>query len=191
MSIFDKLLWGVLILILLLAVAAGFLFGLPSSIPDVALKSEKITMQELEINLTPEQKAVLNENLTPAPVEGQTRPAIVRKKEVFRINRPLMRKLANRTECQRELMNASSEPMEDGSLRIFDIKAGCLLDKVGLQNEDRLKMVNGQSLDFTSMGAIFTTHSDSLAKLQSGQPVVIQIERRGQLVALVIDPTGI
>ena len=64
MSIFDKLLWGVLILILLLAVAAGFLFGLPSSIPDVALKSEKITMQELEINLTPEQKAVLNERKT-------------------------------------------------------------------------------------------------------------------------------
>ena len=62
-----------------------------------------------------------------------------------------MDKLANRTECQRELMNASSEPQEDGSLRIFDIKAGCLLDKVGLQNEDRLKMVDGQPLDFTSM----------------------------------------
>ncbi len=191
MSFFDKLLWGVLILIILLATAVGFLFGLPSSIPDVALKSEKISLEELQKNLTPEQKEILTDNLTPEPAEGQTRPPRQPRSEVFRINRPLMKKLANRTECQRELMNASSEPMEDGSLRIFDIKAGCLLEKVGLKNEDRLKMVDGQALDFTSMGAVFSSHSDSMAKLQAGQPVVIQIERRGTMVALVIDPTGI
>ena len=191
MSIFDKILWGILSLLIILAIVWGLLIGLPSSIPDVAMKSERIPIEELRKNLTSEQNAILTENLTPSAEDGQARSRRAPQSEVFRINRPLMKKLANRTECQRELMNASSEPMEDGSLRIFDIKAGCLLDKVGLQNEDRLKMVNGQSLDFTSMGAIFTTHSDSLAKLQSGQPVVIQIERRGQLVALVIDPTGI
>ena len=191
MSIFDKILWGVLILLITLALVWGVVIGLPSSIPDVAMKSERISIEALRKDLTSEQNALLTESLTPAAQEGQTRPPRAPQSEVFRINRPLMAKLANRTECQQELMNASSEPQEDGSLRIFDIKAGCLLDKVGLQNEDRLKMVDGQPLDFTSMGAVFSSHSNSLAKLQAGQPVVIQIERRGRMVALVIDPTGI
>lgn len=191
MSIFDKILWGVLILLVTLALVWGIVIGLPSSIPDVAMKSERISIEALRKDLTSEQNALLTENLTPAAQEGQTRSPRAPQSEVFRINRPLMAKLANRTECQQELMNASSEPQEDGSLRIFDIKAGCLLDKVGLQNEDRLKMVDGQPLDFTSMGAVFSSHSNSLAKLQAGQPVVIQIERRGRMVALVIDPTGI
>ena len=191
MSLFDKILWGVLILIVTLATVWGIVIGLPSSIPDVAMKSERISIEALRKDLTSEQNALLTENLTPAAEEGQARSRRAPQSEVFRINRPLLTKLANRTECQQELMNASSEPQEDGSLRIFDIKAGCLLDKVGLQNEDRLKMVDGQPLDFTSMGAVFSSHSNSLAKLQSGQPVVIQIERRGRMVALVIDPTGI
>ena len=191
MSLFDKILWGVLILIVTLATVWGIVIGLPSSIPDVAMKSERISIEALRKDLTSEQNALLTENLTPAAEEGQARSRRAPQSEVFRINRPLLTKLANRTECQQELMNASSEPQEDGSLRIFDIKAGCLLDKVGLQNEDRLKMVDGQPLDFTSMGAVFSSHSNSLAKLQAGQPVVIQIERRGRMVALVIDPTGI
>ena len=144
-----------------------------------------------ERDKTVKKNALLTENLTPSAEDGQSRSRRAPQSEVFRINRPLMKKLANRTECQRELMNASSEPQEDGSLRIFDIQAGCLLDKVGIQNEDRLKMVDGKPLDFTSMGAVFSSHSNSLSKLQSGQPVVIQIERRGRMVALVIDPTGI
>lgn len=191
MSLFDKILWGVLILIVTLATVWGIVIGLPSSIPDVAMKSERISIEALRKDLTSEQNALLTENLTPGAEEGQARSRRAPQSEVFRINRPLLTKLANRTECQQELMNASSEPQEDGSLRIFDIKAGCLLDKVGLQNEDRLKMVDGQPLDFTSMGAVFSSHSNSLAKLQAGQPVVIQIERRGRMVALVIDPTGI
>ena len=191
MSIFDKVLWGVLILMVTLALVWGVVIGLPSSIPDVAMKSERISIEALRKDLTSEQNALLTENLTPGAEEGQARSRRAPQSEVFRINRPLLTKLANRTECQQELMNASSEPQEDGSLRIFDIKAGCLLDKVGLQNEDRLKMVDGQPLDFTSMGAVFSSHSNSLAKLQAGQPVVIQIERRGRMVALVIDPTGI
>ena len=191
MSIFDKILWGVFTLLIILALVWGVVIGLPSSIPDVAMKSERISIEALRKDLTSEQNALLTENLTPAAQEGQTRRPRAPQSEVFRINRPLMAKLANRTECQQELMNASSEPQADGSLRIFDIKAGCLLDKVGLQNEDRLKMVDGQPLDFTSMGAVFSSHSNSLAKLQAGQPVVIQIERRGRMVALVIDPTGI
>ena len=191
MSLFDKILWGVLILIVTLATVWGIVIGLPSSIPDVAMKSERISIEALRKDLTSEQNALLTENLTPGAEEGQARSRRAPQSEVFRINRPLLTKLANRTECQQELMNASSEPQEDGSLRIFDIKAGCLLDKVGLQNEDRLKMVDGQPLDFTSMGAVFSSHSNSLAKLQAGQPVVIQIERRGRMVGLVIDPTGI
>ena len=191
MSIFDKILWGVLILLVTLALVWGIVIGLPSSIPDVAMKSERISIEALRKDLTSEQNALLTENLTPAAQEGQTRSPRAPQSEVFRINRPLMAKLANRTECQQELMNASSEPQEDGSLRIFDIKAGCLLDKVGLQNEDRLKMVDGRPLHFTSMGAVLSSLSNGLPKLQAGQPVVIQIERRGRMVALVIDPTGI
>lgn len=190
MSTFDKILWGILILLIILAVTWGAVIGLPSSIPDVALKSERIPIEELRKNLTAEQNALLTENLPPSADDNQNRSRRAPQSEVFRINRPLLKKLANRTECQRELMNASSETQEDGSLRIFDIQSGCLLDKVGLQNEDRLKMVDGKPIDFSSMGAVFSSHSNSLSKLQSGQPVVIQIERRGRLVALVIDPSG-
>lgn len=192
MNLIDKILWGILTLIMLLALTWGLVIGLPSSIPDVALKSERISIEELRKNLTPDQISSLNENMLPAPnPESPTSSRRTPQSEVFRINRPLLKKLGNRTECQQELMNASSQLMEDGSLKIFNIQAGCLLDKVGLKDDDRLKMVNGQSIDFSSIGAVISSHTNSLGQLNSGAPVVIQIERRGKMIALVIDPTGL
>ncbi|NCG57362.1 MAG: hypothetical protein GWP35_10705, partial [Proteobacteria bacterium] len=67
MNLIDKILWGILTLIMLLALTWGLVIGLPSSIPDVALKSERISIEELRKNLTPDQISSLNENMLPAP----------------------------------------------------------------------------------------------------------------------------
>ena len=47
MSIFDKILWGVFTLLIILALVWGVVIGLPSSIPDVAMKSERISIEAL------------------------------------------------------------------------------------------------------------------------------------------------
>ena len=190
MKLIEKFLWGTFGLILLAVLVWGFMVGLPSTIPAIAMKSEKITEQELRSELTSEQKVVLDEMLKPTSSSGTAtrgRP----QSEVYRINRPLLERLGNVAECQRELMNASSEPQEDGSLKIFGIQSGSLLERVGLRENDVIRSVNGVTLDFGSLGDCLDSHSESLDKLHSGNPVVIQIERRGTLKALVIDPTGL
>ncbi|MGE4620327.1 MAG: hypothetical protein AAEJ04_11025 [Planctomycetota bacterium] len=192
MNITEKILWVTFSLILLAAIVWGFLVGLPSTIPVIAMKSEKITEQKLKSELTAEQNAVLDEMLKPtAGASGSVSSRRRSQSEVYRINRPLLDRLANVAECQRELMNASSEIQEDGSLKIFGIKSGSLLERVGLRENDVLRSVNGLALDFGSLGDVRGSHSESLEKLRSGNPVVIQIERMGSPKALVIDPTGL
>ena len=191
MKIIEKILWGTFGLILLAAIVWGFMIGLPSTIPAIAMKSEKITEQKLRSELTAEQRVVLDEMLKPPDSASGTTTRGRPQSEVYRINRPLLERLANIAECQRELMSASSEVREDGTLKIFGIQSGSLLERVGLRENDVLLSVNGLSLDFGSLGDCLDSHSESLVKLRSGNPVVIQIERRGTLKALVIDPTGL
>ena len=191
MNLVEKILWGFFLLLLVAALGYGLLVGLPSTIPAIAMKSEKITEQKLRSDLTDEQVVEFNEMLnSPSSSTGGTssrRPQT----EIYRINKPLLDRLGNIAECQRELMMASSDIQENGSLKVFDIRSGSLLDRVGLRENDVLKSINGLSLDFGSLGEVMDSHGESLKKLRSGNPVVIQIERRGTLKALVIDPTGI
>ncbi|MEC9476943.1 MAG: hypothetical protein VX764_07905 [Planctomycetota bacterium] len=191
MNLVEKILWGFFALLLVAALGYGLLVGLPSTIPAIAMKSEKITEQKLRSDLTDEQVVEFNEMLnSPSSSTGgasSRRPQT----EIYRINKPLLDRLGNIAECQRELMMASSDIQENGSLKVFDIRSGSLLDRVGLRENDVLKSINGLSLDFGSLGEVMDSHGESLKKLRSGNPVVIQIERRGTLKALVIDPTGI
>ncbi|HIC22618.1 MAG TPA: hypothetical protein EYO84_04260, partial [Planctomycetes bacterium] len=60
MKIIEKILWGTFGFILLAAIVWGFMIGLPSTIPAIAMKSEKITEQKLRSELTAEQKVVLD-----------------------------------------------------------------------------------------------------------------------------------
>ncbi len=191
MKIIEKILWGTFGFILLAAIVWGFMIGLPSTIPAIAMKSEKITEQKLRSELTAEQKVVLDEMLQPPASASGTSTRGRPQSEVYRINRPLLERLGNIAECQRELMNASSEVREDGTLKIFGIQSGSLLERVGLRENDVLRSVNGIPLNFGSLGDCLDAHSESLVKLRSGNPVVIQIERRGTVKALVIDPTGL
>ena len=192
MKIVEKLLWCFFVLIMVAAFCYGFLVGLPSTIPAIAMKSEKITEQKLRSALTDEQETELDEMLKPTAVTTSgAAPRGRSQSEVYRINKPLLERLANIAECQRELMKASSAVQEDGGLKVFDIRSDSLLERVGLRENDILRSVNGIALDFGALGAVMDSHSNSLEKLRSGNPVVIQIERRGTLKALVIDPTGI
>lgn len=191
MKIAEKILWGLFIFLMISALTYGLLIGLPSTIPAIAMKSEKITEQKLRADLTDEQMQEFNEMLKPSS-SGTGGTATRRPQtEVYRINKPLLERLGNIAECQRELMSASSNVLEDGSLKVFDIQTGSLLERVGLRENDVLKSINGLPLDFSSLGEVMDSHGESLEKLRNGNPVVIQIERRGTAKALVIDPTGI
>ena len=192
MNLLEKILWSFFALILVAALGYGILVGLPSTIPAIAMKSEKITEQKLRSDLTDEQVIEFNEMLNPTSQDNSGTPSRRRPEtEIYRINKPLLERLGNIAECQRELMMASSDVQENGSLKVFDIRSGSLLERVGLRENDVLKSINGISLDFGSLGDVMDSHGEILEKLRGGNPVVIQIERRGTLKALVIDPTGI
>ena len=68
MKIVEKLLWCFFVLIMVAAFSYGFLVGLPSTIPAIAMKSEKITEQKLRSALTDEQETELDEMLKPTAV---------------------------------------------------------------------------------------------------------------------------
>jgi S1-C subfamily serine protease len=187
MNLFEKLLSGVFILLILAAIIWGALVGLPSTVPSISMHSEKISEQQYMTEITAEQRQELTEILTKAQSEGsgsRRRP----QSEVYKINKPLLDRMGNLNECRRELQNASSEVQEDGSLKIFGIQQGSLLERVGLRENDILRSVNGIMIDFNAIGDCLDAHGNSLDRLTSGNPVVIEIERRGSPIALVIDP---
>ncbi len=192
MNFFEKLVMTGFVLLTLTALGWGFLFGLPSTVPTIAMSSEKISEQQYRSEITSEQSQMLTELLTPAPSTTPGRTTSRRpQSEVYKINRPLLQRLGNLTECRKVLMEASSEQQEDGSLKIRGIAQGSLFERVGLRENDILKSVNGVTLDFTSIGDCLDAHGDSIESLRTGNPVVIEIERRGSSVALVIAPPGL
>ena len=192
MNPIEKILWGLFILMSLGALGWGIVIGLPSTYPASAMHSEKIPEQQWRAQLTIEQRTELDQMLVSGGSGGSTGGSTRRpQSEIYRINKPLLERMGNLNECRRELMNASSEVQEDGSLKIFGILPESLLAKVGLRENDVLRSVNGVPLDFGSLGDCLDAHGKSLEKLRAGDPVVILIERRGTPVALTIDPPGL
>ncbi|MDE0960215.1 MAG: hypothetical protein OSB09_05485 [Planctomycetota bacterium] len=187
MMLLEKILAGVLILLTLAALGWTVLVGLPSTVPAISMHSEKISEQQYMTEITAEQRQELTKILTQSGKDGtgsKRRP----QSEVYKINQPLLERMGNLNECRRELQSASSEVQDDGSLKIFGIQQGSLLERVGLRENDILRSVNGIQIDFNAIGDCLDAHGDSLDRLRAGNPVVVEIERRGSPVALVIDP---
>ena len=49
-------------------------------------------------------------------------------------------------------------------------------------------MVDGQRLDFNSLPAVLSAWESGVDRLDGGGPIVIEINRRGQKVQLVVSP---
>jgi hypothetical protein len=190
----EKILWGLSGLLLVgIAVAIVFL-GLPSTTPPIAMASKTMTAEELQARLKPEQKALLDAELRgfeldadgkPVPRSDGNRPA---QKTVVQVNKELFQRLGNLNDCIHEMEFAQSEALDDGSLKIFAIQEGSLLEKVGLKDNDILEGVGGAKLDFRDISKCKGVWEESLERLEAGSPVVVEIKRRGARHQLVVAP---
>lgn len=199
LPILEKTVW-----ILAAVVLAGLaifvtVYGMPSSTPSIAMNSREVSEQDLRRELNSDQIRELDLILAGSASENgnatSRRGAPGRRRgvtKVYKVNQGLMDRLKNLTDCQQELSHASSRVREntDGtiSLEVFDITPGSLLERVGLRDNDSIEMVDGQRLDFNSLPAVLSAWESGVDRLDGGGPIVIEINRRGQKVQLVVSP---
>ncbi|HIA26718.1 MAG TPA: hypothetical protein EYN79_01130 [Planctomycetes bacterium] len=199
LPILEKTVW-----ILAAVVLAGLaifvtVYGMPSSTPSIAMNSREVSEQDLRRELNSDQIRELDLILAGSASENgnatSRRGAPGRRRgvtKVYKVNQGLMDRLKNLTDCQQELSHASSRVREntDGtiSLEVFDITPGSLLERIGLRDNDSIEMVDGQRLDFNSLPAVLSAWESGVDRLDGGGPIVIEINRRGQKVQLVVSP---
>jgi len=190
----EKILWGLSGLVLLCIAGGIVAVGLPSTTPPIAMESKILTQDELQSRLNAEQKARLaaelqgfeiDESGNAVPRSDGNRPA---QKTVYEVNPELFQRLGNFNDCVSEMEFAASEPQDDGSLKIFEITEGSLLEKVGLKDDDILEGVGGRKIDFRNISECREVWQESLGRLESGFPVVVEIKRRGARHQLVVAP---
>jgi len=190
----EKVLWGLSGLVLLSIAGGIVVVGLPSTTPPIAAESKPLTQEEVQARLSAEQKALLEAELrgfeldesgNPVPRSDGNRPAT---KSYYEVNDQLFRRLGNKNDCLAELEFASSEPQADGSLKVFEIKEGSLLEKVGLKDNDILEGIGGKKVDFRNLSECHEVWRESLDRLHAGSPIVVEIKRRGARHQLVVSP---
>ncbi len=198
LSILEKSAWIISILALLGVSLFVALFGMPSSTPSIAMSSREVSVQDLKAGLSSDQIKDLDQLLAGKGGENTStscRGGTGRRRgitKVYKVNEGLMQRLNNLTDCQQELSHASSKVKEnsDGSvsLEVFDIASGSLLERMGLKNNDSIEMVSGERLDFNSLPAVLSAWESGVDSLESGNPIVLEINRRGQKIQLVVSP---
>lgn len=199
LSILEKSAWIFAIVILLGVSLFIAIFGMPSSTPSIAMSSREVTEQELKSGMSSDQIKDLEELLSGAQGtdgnNGARGSATGRRRgitKVYKVNEGLLQRLNNLTDCQQELSHASSKVKEnpDGtvSLEVFGIDPGSLLDRMGLKERDSIEMVSGERLDFNSLPSILSAWEAGVDRLESGNPIVLELNRRGQKVQLVVSP---
>lgn len=193
-GIFEKIVWG-LAALTLLGIALVVLFvGLPSTTPTIAMESKQLSPEELQAKLSAEQKKRFEAakvsgdldadgNLVPRSDGGRAAP-----QTIFEVNEPLLERLGSKNDCIAELQFAKSEILDDGSLKIFDIEDGSLLSKVGLKDNDILERVDGLKIDFRNTSEYIGSWQSSLENLRAGNPIVVEIKRKGARHHLVVAP---
>ncbi len=187
----EKIVWGLSIVVILACGGWVGYAGLPSTTPKLALGSKKITEQQLK--LPPEAKADVDAQRAgidigdDGPIE---RPGGKRKRPttVFQVDRNVEERLGNLNDCIAEMNFASSEVQADGTLKVFDIQEGSLLEKVGLQNNDVIERIGGMVIDFSDTQACHNTWQENLERLKGGTPIVVEMKRNGTVQQLIISP---
>ena len=164
------------------------------------LKNQKIDQQVMQ-SWNPERNAAWDEAKKAVEgqrkgvdktKEGEVKPRELKQRQpkpiVYAIDRNLEKRLGNLNDCMAELDFASSTVNDDGTLKVHDIQQGSLLEKVGLQENDVLERVGGKVIDFNSFQECHNAWQESLQKLRSGTPIVVEIKRKGKLQQLIVAP---
>ncbi len=194
LGLFEKTTW-ILTVILLLALGAWVgIYGLPSTTPRIAMQSKALTKAEFEKKASKEQQDAVAAMIVgteigsdgkPQKKSGGRRPS---KRHHYAVDKNLHQRLGNLNDCMSELDLAKSEVQADGSLKVFDIQEGSLLEKVGLKDNDVLTRVLGNPINFESAGECHDAWQESWKKLETGQSIVVEIKRNGQLQHIVVTP---
>lgn len=191
----ERTVWGLSILVLLAMGTYVAWAGLPSTTPAIAMESKEISEDELRGKLNSDQQKQLD-----AAIQGIDKTdggefvprsgarSRVARKTIYTVDRDLHERLSNFNDCVRELEFAKSVLQDDGTLKVFDIEEGSLLEKIGLKNNDVLSRVDGLEIEFSSIPRVKDTWKDSLARLESGNPIVVEITRNGARHHLIVHP---
>lgn len=193
LGVLEKVVWGITLLVIISFATWVGVYGLPSTIPAIAMNSKKVSEQKLK--LTPEAKAAVevqkvgfeqsDDGSEIARKSGKRRRPVT----AFQVDRNTEERLGNLNNCITEMNFASSEvDPETGALKVFDIKEGSLLEKVGLENNDVLERIGGKVVDFGDHLECHNVWQENLARLKTGTPIVVELRRNGQTQQLIIAP---
>ena len=193
LGVFEKIVWGLSILVILACGAWVLVAGLPSTTPFIAMNSRQVnSLNDLKLSAEAKKAVEGQRKGVDKTKEGEVKPRELKQRQpkpiVYAIDRNLEKRLGNLNDCMAELDFASSTVNDDGTLKVHDIQQGSLLEKVGLQENDVLERVGGKVIDFNSFQECHNAWQESLQKLRSGTPIVVEIKRKGKLQQLIVAP---
>ncbi len=195
LGILEKIVYGLTALALIVLVGGLVMYGLPSTTPSIAMESRIIDQNALDAKLNADQKNRLDVAIRGldesddgklVPREDGNRAA---KRTLYEVDEDLFDRLGNLNDCISELSFASSKVQEDGTLKVFDIQEGSLLQKVGLADNDILERVDGLKIDFGNVSGCRDSWQKCLQRLEVGDPIVVEIRRNGARHHLIVSPS--
>lgn len=193
-SVVEKGLW-VLGILLLVSVGAAFAYlGAPPTVSRLEVVSTKISSGNLENRLGDAAKKEFRRIITtPAPKRADGKPARAQRApqmEVYEVNRAAFYLIKNRPTALNEAQKVSSEIVEneDGtnSLKLTSFGNSSLLGDVGMKEGDVVDTINGKKIDFSSELDARALYESAVASMEAGNPIVIDIRRRNKPMRVVV-----
>lgn len=193
LNILERTVFALSLLAVLAVGALVLIGGPPSTVPFLEVQANITTEPLLEKSLNAEQKAAMREQQDAAQEarkesgKGGGAKSKPTKVEYRKVSKQFLERVENETGALQELRSARSEVVEDGAgLKIFDFESTCLLPKLGFEENDVIRMVGGKQIDWSSELDKRALYYEGLAKSEQGIPVVVDFERNGKPMQMVI-----
>lgn len=190
----EKIAAGVCGLFVVVTLVAYLWLGVPSTTPGVfvpgvqeAPRSTTKTASAAERGPSPEDLALLDKLSQQNPLTPKNQPL---ERKQLTVPRELFDRVSDRANWLEELQNYNRVELKgktgNSRLRVQGISEGSLLEKLGLEDNDTIELLDGQIVEFREAAATQynSMWNAALKKLREGQSISVTVTRKNRPVHL-------
>lgn len=210
LNIAEKCVW-ILSGLVIAGIAGWFVyFGGPTTVPYILAETQSVKKEDALKALSPAAKVSLEKTLSTEPTtakpkskddekgdgKGDNKAKSTPRRQASQVfiqaNSATFERVSTKNNALKEADKAKSEvvrnPDGTNSLKVYDFDETSILSQVGVQENDVIDFIDGKKIDFSSPLEANQLYDECKAKFAAGDPVVVEVTRRGTRTQIVVLP---
>ena len=194
LGIFEKIVWGLMLVLMIVLGSAFYLLGMPSTQPYIVTASRDLNERDAKKNMSEAARgrlAKIQEGIANKNKDGQgSRRPVTPSRTYKGVNRAMYERISNVSDALAEAELAEGFLNDSGRWVIDKFESNNLFHRIGFQEKDEIESINLFSMsslaEDTSAG--ISLYSSLKKEFEAGVPIVVSIRRNGRPMQIIFTP---